>query len=229
MRASLRVMASPSPVPPKCCAVEASAWVNSSNSFACCSEVMPMPVSETDSSIHSRNPFRNRDFMSTRPIICPLRWVRRPGSVLAVLRIEISLWNLRNRHIRPRARCSRTAFEGARVSPQLAYWRCPLHGNASCPGGVEHRPALPRALRQRCRPYRIWQQAGILAAAWEAKRVRPSHRDNYEMSLPRGKGRALPEPTMRTLRCRNAYSRVCDAGTTRVSPAPISSSGMARR
>jgi hypothetical protein len=32
----LRVMARPSPVPPKCCAVEASAWVNSSNSFACC-------------------------------------------------------------------------------------------------------------------------------------------------------------------------------------------------
>ncbi len=47
MRASLRVMASPSPVPPKRCAVEASAWVNSSNSFACCSAVMPMPVSET--------------------------------------------------------------------------------------------------------------------------------------------------------------------------------------
>jgi hypothetical protein len=32
-----------------------------------------------------------RPQMSTRPIICPLRWVRRPGSVLAVLRIEISL------------------------------------------------------------------------------------------------------------------------------------------
>ena len=37
MRASLREMASPRPVPPKRCAVEASAWVNSSNSFACCS------------------------------------------------------------------------------------------------------------------------------------------------------------------------------------------------
>ena len=37
MRASLRAMASPSPVPPKRCAVVASAWVNSSNSFACCS------------------------------------------------------------------------------------------------------------------------------------------------------------------------------------------------
>src|SRR5262245_45114973 len=50
MRASLRVMARPSPVPPKCCAVEASAWVNSSNSFACCSAVMPIPVSETANS-----------------------------------------------------------------------------------------------------------------------------------------------------------------------------------
>jgi hypothetical protein len=50
MRASLRVMARPSPVPPKRCAVEASAWLNSSNSFACCSAVMPMPVSETANS-----------------------------------------------------------------------------------------------------------------------------------------------------------------------------------
>src|SRR5215467_362201 len=54
MRASLRVMASPSPVPPKRCAVAASAWLNSSNSFACCSGVMPMPVSATASSIQSR-------------------------------------------------------------------------------------------------------------------------------------------------------------------------------
>src|SRR6478672_6591663 len=37
--------------PPKRWAVVASAWVNSSNSFACCSGAMPMPVSETDSSI----------------------------------------------------------------------------------------------------------------------------------------------------------------------------------
>src|SRR5262250_3439615 len=36
-RASLRVMARPSPVPPKRCAVVASAWVNSSNNLACCS------------------------------------------------------------------------------------------------------------------------------------------------------------------------------------------------
>ena len=41
-------------MPPKRCAVVLSAWVNSSNSFACCSAVMPMPVSETDSSIQSR-------------------------------------------------------------------------------------------------------------------------------------------------------------------------------
>ena len=50
MRASLRVMASPRPVPPKRRAVEESAWVNSSNSFACCSGVMPMPVSATANS-----------------------------------------------------------------------------------------------------------------------------------------------------------------------------------
>jgi hypothetical protein len=50
IRASLRVMARPRPVPPKRCAVVASAWLNSSNSFACCSGVMPMPVSETANS-----------------------------------------------------------------------------------------------------------------------------------------------------------------------------------
>src|SRR5262245_45217343 len=50
MRASLRVMARPSPVPPNFCAVAASAWVNSSNSLSCCSAVMPMPVSETTNS-----------------------------------------------------------------------------------------------------------------------------------------------------------------------------------
>ena len=54
MRASLRVMARPRPVPPKRCAVVASAWVNSSNSFACCSGVMPMPVSATASSTQPR-------------------------------------------------------------------------------------------------------------------------------------------------------------------------------
>jgi hypothetical protein len=54
IRASLRVIASPSPVPPYRRAVEESAWVNSSNSLACCSAVMPMPVSATASSIQSR-------------------------------------------------------------------------------------------------------------------------------------------------------------------------------
>src|SRR5262245_9574305 len=39
---------------PKRCAVLASAWLNSSNSLACCSGVMPMPVSATASSIQSR-------------------------------------------------------------------------------------------------------------------------------------------------------------------------------
>src|SRR5262249_26393690 len=51
MRASLRVMARPSPVPPNFCAVVASAWLNSPNSLACCSAVMPMPVSETANSM----------------------------------------------------------------------------------------------------------------------------------------------------------------------------------
>src|SRR5262245_19703935 len=44
IRASSRVMARPRPVPPKRCAVEASARVNSTNSLACYSAVMPMPV-----------------------------------------------------------------------------------------------------------------------------------------------------------------------------------------
>src|SRR5262249_19191788 len=48
MRASLRVIARPSPVPPYCRAVDESAWVNSSNSLACCSGVMPMPVSASN-------------------------------------------------------------------------------------------------------------------------------------------------------------------------------------
>src|SRR6478609_8522132 len=51
MRASLRVIARPRPVPPYCRAVEVSAWVNSSNIFACCSGVMPIPVSDTANSI----------------------------------------------------------------------------------------------------------------------------------------------------------------------------------
>src|SRR5262249_60627573 len=54
MQASLRVMARPSPVPPYCRAVEESACVNSSNSLACCSGVIPMPVSATAISIQLR-------------------------------------------------------------------------------------------------------------------------------------------------------------------------------
>ena len=40
-------------MPPKRCAVVASAWLNSSNSFACCSGVKPIPVSATATSIQS--------------------------------------------------------------------------------------------------------------------------------------------------------------------------------
>src|SRR5262249_24606727 len=54
MRASLREMARPSPVPPYRRAVSESAWVKSWNSFACCSAVIPMPVSATASSTQSR-------------------------------------------------------------------------------------------------------------------------------------------------------------------------------
>src|SRR5262249_23444020 len=51
MRGGLRGMARRTPVPRKRRAVAASAWLNSSNSRACCSAVMPMPVSTTASSI----------------------------------------------------------------------------------------------------------------------------------------------------------------------------------
>src|SRR5262249_11867157 len=47
IRASLRVMARPRPVPPKCCAVEASAWLDSSDRFACCADVLPLAGSMT--------------------------------------------------------------------------------------------------------------------------------------------------------------------------------------
>src|SRR5262245_39458634 len=43
MRASLRVMARPSPVPPYRRAVSESAWVKSWNNLACCSAVRPIP------------------------------------------------------------------------------------------------------------------------------------------------------------------------------------------
>ncbi|OQA08481.1 MAG: hypothetical protein BWY66_00963 [bacterium ADurb.Bin374] len=42
-----REMARPRPEPPYLRVVEASAWLNDWNSFACCSGVMPMPVSRT--------------------------------------------------------------------------------------------------------------------------------------------------------------------------------------
>src|SRR5215469_3513731 len=54
MRASLRVIARPRPVPPYRCAVDESACVNSANSLACCSGVLPMPVSATAISIQLR-------------------------------------------------------------------------------------------------------------------------------------------------------------------------------
>ena len=46
MRQKRRLIARPRPVPPYFRVVEASAWVNSWNSFAICSGVMPMPVSD---------------------------------------------------------------------------------------------------------------------------------------------------------------------------------------
>ena len=49
--ASLRVIARPRPVPPNRWAVLASAWANSSKSFACYPGVIPMPVTETDSAM----------------------------------------------------------------------------------------------------------------------------------------------------------------------------------
>src|SRR5262249_17509126 len=67
IRASLRVMARPSPVPPYRCSVVESAWVNSSNSLACCSSVMPMPVSATANSIQ----LRPSTILRTRSAISP--------------------------------------------------------------------------------------------------------------------------------------------------------------
>src|SRR5688572_21689887 len=46
-RQKWRVIARPSPVPPKRRVVEESAWENASNRRPSCSSVMPMPVSET--------------------------------------------------------------------------------------------------------------------------------------------------------------------------------------
>jgi hypothetical protein len=59
MRASLRVIASPGLVPPKFCAVEASAWVNSSNSFACCSAVLRADTVRNTTVEHRRRVLEN--------------------------------------------------------------------------------------------------------------------------------------------------------------------------
>ena len=53
MRQSLRLSASPRPVPPYLRVVAASAWEKTSNSRVSCSGVMPMPVSLTLNSIQS--------------------------------------------------------------------------------------------------------------------------------------------------------------------------------
>ena len=66
MRQRRRLIARPSPVPPYLRVVEASAWVNSSNSFAVCSGVMPMPVSETAMVTQSAPPSSGRRLTSTR-------------------------------------------------------------------------------------------------------------------------------------------------------------------
>jgi hypothetical protein len=73
MRASLRVMARPKPVPPKRCAVVLSAWLNSWNSFAYCSGVMPMAVSATATSIHSRPLATRRARSLTSPSLVNLQ------------------------------------------------------------------------------------------------------------------------------------------------------------
>src|SRR5262249_36068611 len=86
MRASLRVMARPSPVPPKFCAVVASAWLNSSNSFARCSGVMPMPVSETANSTKLLPLLTLRAASLTSPALVNLQ---------ALLRRLISIWRRR--------------------------------------------------------------------------------------------------------------------------------------
>ncbi len=50
-RHSLRLITSPSPDPPNCRAVDASAWLNSRNKRPSCYSVMPIRVSETAKSI----------------------------------------------------------------------------------------------------------------------------------------------------------------------------------
>src|SRR5262249_6509193 len=88
MRASLREMASPSPVPPKRCAVAASAWLNSSNSFACCSAVMPMPLSATASSTQSRPSATLRTRSATSPSFVNLQALLKRLSRTCLRRME---------------------------------------------------------------------------------------------------------------------------------------------
>src|SRR5215470_5248144 len=94
MRASLRLMARPRPVPPNFRAVNESACVNSANSFACCSGVMPMPVSDTASSIQWP-PFTTLRALSlTSPCLVkrlPVlsRSFRLPGILARFLRLQL--------------------------------------------------------------------------------------------------------------------------------------------
>src|SRR5262249_48808478 len=66
-------MASPSPVPPKRRAVKESACANSSNSLACCSAVIPMPVSDTANSIQFAPSATLRTRSATSPSLVNLQ------------------------------------------------------------------------------------------------------------------------------------------------------------
>ena len=88
MRQRRRLIARPSPVPPYLRVVEASAWVNSSNSFAICSGVIPMPVSEIAMVTQSRPPSSGRRLTSIR--IMP-----RSVNLLALLARLSSAWRSR--------------------------------------------------------------------------------------------------------------------------------------
>src|SRR6201987_4765690 len=93
MRGSLRVMPKPRPVPPYCRAVDESAWVNSSNSLACCSAVMPMPVSVTANSTQLRPSITLCTRSFTSPCVVNLQallnrlsriWRSRMGSTVSI-------------------------------------------------------------------------------------------------------------------------------------------------
>ena len=88
IRQRRRLIASPSPVPPYLRVVEASAWVNASNSFPICSGVMPMPVSEIAMVTQSRPPSSGQRLTSTR--IIP-----RSVNLLALLARLSSAWRSR--------------------------------------------------------------------------------------------------------------------------------------